>query len=118
MNLRRASKFTLGIVVLVCFALYAHAAEPAKKSVAAPRGQTISVEMIGPVTQTTDLQIICVLKHDPAGDKYVEAMEDFNEKLGGLLSSLRTRGEFIGEAGETLLFDPPAGSITPKRVLM
>src|SRR5438067_2276540 len=97
MNLRRASKFTLGIVVLVCFALFAHAAEPAKKSVAAPHGQTISVEMIGPVTQSTDLQIICVLKHDPAGDKYIEAMDDLNQKLHRILSNLRERGEFAGE---------------------
>src|SRR6266550_5522985 len=118
MNLRRASKFTLGIVVLVCFALCAHAAEPATKSFAAPRGQTISVEMIGPVTQSTDLQIICVLKHDPAGDKYIEAMDDLNQKLHRILSNLRERGEFAGELGETLLLTPPANSITPKRLLL
>jgi hypothetical protein len=74
--------------------------------------------MIGPVTQTADLQIICLLKHDPAGDKYIEAMQDFNDKLGGLLSALRERGEFVGELGETLLFTPPANSITPKQVLL
>ena len=39
---------------------------------------------IGPVTQATDLQIICVFKHNPAGDKYIEAMADFNGKLSGL----------------------------------
>ena len=118
MNLRRVSKSSLGIVVLVCFALCAHAAEPAKKSFEAPHGQTISVEMIGPVTQTTDLQIICVLKHDPAGDKYIEAMDDFNQKLGRFLSNLRERGEFAGGLGETLLFTPPANSITPRQVLL
>src|SRR5882724_3852978 len=118
MNLRRASKCSVGIVVLVCFTLFAQAAEPAKKSVQAPHGQTISVEMIGPVTQTTDLQILCVLRHDPAGDKYIEAMDDFNQKLHQLLSNLRERGEFSGELGETLLFTPPANTIAPKRVLL
>src|SRR3954452_11053269 len=118
MTLRRASKFTLGIVVLVCSALFAHAAEPAKKSIAAPHGQTIAVEMIGPVTQSTDLQIICVLKHDPAGDKYIEAMDDLNQKLHRILSNLRERGEFAGELGETLLITPPANSITPKQLLL
>src|SRR3954452_12659230 len=108
MNLLRAPKFSLGIVVLVCFALFAHAAEPAKKTVAAPHGQTISVEMIGPVTQLTDLQIICVLKHDPTGDKYIEAMDDLNKKLHRILSNLRERGEFAGEVGETVLITPPA----------
>jgi hypothetical protein len=74
--------------------------------------------MIGPVTQTTDLQIICILKHDPAGDKYIEAMADFNQKLHGLLSGLRDRGEFVGDFGETLLFTPAASTITPKQVLL
>src|SRR5256885_5943762 len=108
MNLLHASKRFIGIVVLFFFALCAHAAEPAKKSVGAPHGQTISVEMIGPVTQSTDLQIICVLKHDPAGDKYIEAMDDLNQKLHRIPSNLRERGEFTGEFGETLLVTPPA----------
>jgi hypothetical protein len=89
-----------------------------EKSVSAPRDVKLTVKMIGPVTQTTDLQIICLLKHKPAGDKYIEAMQDFNDKLGGVLSSLRDRGEFVGEPGETLLFNPPEGSITPKKVLL
>jgi hypothetical protein len=108
----------LSAVTVFAFCSLVQADAPKKQTYDAPNRVTVAVEMIGPVTQKTDLQIICVLKHDPAGDKYIEAMEDFNEKLGGLLSSLRTRGEFTGEAGETLLFDPPAGSITPKRVLM
>ncbi|HEV8293340.1 MAG TPA: M17 family peptidase N-terminal domain-containing protein [Tepidisphaeraceae bacterium] len=94
------------------------AGPPAEQRMDAPNGMQISVKMIGPVTQTTDLQIICVLKHDPAGDKYIEAMADFNDKLGGLLSNLRERGEFVGESGETLLFTPPPNSITPRQVLL
>jgi hypothetical protein len=45
-------------------------------------------------------------------------MQDLNDKLGGLLSSLRERGEFVGEPGETLVFTPPPGSITPQKVLL
>jgi hypothetical protein len=89
-----------------------------QESFPAPRGVTVTVKMIGPVTQTTDLQIICLLKHNPAGDHYIEAMQNFNDKLGGVLSSLRERGEFVGEPGETLLLIPPAGSITPRKVLL
>jgi hypothetical protein len=92
---------------------------PAERAVVAPHAVRVSVKMIGPVTQTTDIQMICVLKHDPVvGDKYIEAMDDLNKKLGGLLSSLRERGEFAGEPGETLLFTPPPNSITPMRVLL
>src|SRR5919198_3129960 len=89
-----------------------------EKNVSAPRGVKVTIKMIGPVTQTTDLQIICLLRHNPAGDHYIEAMQDFNDKLGGVLSSLRERGEFVGEPGETLVLHPPAGSITPKKVLL
>jgi hypothetical protein len=89
-----------------------------EQSIDAPHGMHIIVKMIGPVTQSTDLQVICMLKHDPAGDKYIEAAKDLNTKLGGMLSNLRERGEFVGEPGETLLFTPPTGAIGAKRVLI
>ena len=105
--------------LLITFACCSLAqAEPTEKSVPAPDGLTVSIKMIGPVTQTTDLQIVCMLKHDPAGDKYIDAVRDFNDKLKGLIESLRNRGEFIGETGETLLFTPPPESISPRRVLL
>jgi hypothetical protein len=109
--------FTL-VFAPLAFASFVRADAPAEKTVDAPNGQTVSVEMIGPVTQTTDLQIICILKHDPGGDKYIEAMDDFNQKLHHLLSGIRDRGEFAGEFGQTLLFTPPADSIAPKQVLL
>ena len=106
------------VTTIASLSLSAWAAEPVKKSVPAPHGQTISVKMIGPVTQSTNLQIICVLKHEPAGDKYIEAMDDLNQKLHRIISNLRERGEFTGELGETLLLTPPANSITPKQLLL
>jgi hypothetical protein len=119
MKSRKTPRNLVFCVATIAFlSLSTWAAEPATKSVAAPHGQTISVEMIGPVTQSTDLQIICVLKHDPAGDKYIEAVDDLNQKLHRILSNLRDRGEFAGELGETLLLTPPANSITPKRLLL
>jgi len=109
--------FTLAFLTLLTFS--AQAAEPPQKTFAAPNNMQLSVEEIGPVTQTTDLQIICIFKHDAAGgDQYIEAMQDFNSKQGNFLSNIRERGEFIGALGETFLYTPPAGSITPKRVLL
>ena len=104
--------------LLALFVQLARADATAEKVVEGPDSVRVSVKMIGPITQTTDLQIICLLKHDPAGDKYIETMQDLNAKLGGLLSSLRQRGEFVGEPGETFLFTPSANSITPKQVLV
>jgi hypothetical protein len=115
---RLTTGLSKALCIMVALGSLALADAPAEKSVSAPHAQTISVKMIGPVTQTTDLQVICILKHDPAGDKYIEAMDDFNQKLHGLLSGLRERGEFTGELGETLLFTPPANTVAPTRVLL
>src|SRR6476646_1841823 len=75
-----------------------------------PLGVTVSVKMIGPYGEPADLQIIDLFKHKPGGDTYQGAAKDTDAHLGGLLSSLRNRGEFVGETGETVLFTPPKGS--------
>jgi hypothetical protein len=92
--------------------------KPTEKSFATPHGMTISVKMVAPYAQATDLQIICVFKHKASGDTYIAAMKDLDDKLGGLLSSLRNRGEFVGELGETISFVPPRGSTLAKRLLV
>ncbi|HZZ44188.1 MAG TPA: M17 family peptidase N-terminal domain-containing protein [Tepidisphaeraceae bacterium] len=117
------SKFTLHrthsiVAALISACLISTASAATKQTIDAPHDQTISVEMIGPAAQTTDLQMLCILKHDPAGDKYIEAMDDLNQKLHHLLSNLRDRGEFPGDFGQTLSFTPPPNSITPKQILL
>jgi hypothetical protein len=84
----------------------------------APHDLKVSVKIIGPITQESDLQVLCILQHKPNADRYIEAMADFNAKVHGLLSSLRDRGEFDGATGETLLFTPPSGWIAPRQVLL
>jgi leucyl aminopeptidase len=83
-----------------------------------PLGITLSIKMVGPYMEPADLQIICLFKHKQAGDTYQGAAKDTDEKLGGILSSLRNRGEFVGESGETILFTPPKDSIPAKRFLV
>src|SRR3974377_695817 len=83
-----------------------------------PLGLTLSVKMIGPYMEPADLQIICLFKHKPTGDAYQGAAKDTDAHLGGLLSALRDRGEFVGELGETILFTPPKGSIPAKRFMV
>ncbi len=111
------------ILALACFAPTGkvHAGDaiaPAEKSFDAPHGMKISVKMVGPYAQATDLQVICVFKHKASGDTYIAAMKDLDDKLGGLISSLRNRGEFAGELGETISFTPPAGSTLAKEFLV
>src|SRR6516225_4696122 len=83
-----------------------------------PLGITLSVKMVGPYMEPADLQIICLFKHKSSGDTYQGAAKDTDEKLGGLLSALRNRGEFVGELGETILFTPPKNSIPAKRFMV
>ena len=68
--------------------------------------------------EPADLQIICLFKHKASGDTYQGAAKDTNEKLHGILSALRNRGEFSGELGETILFTPLKGSIPAKRFMV
>ena len=74
--------------------------------------------MIGPYTQAADLQIICLFKHKDSGDTYQGAAKETDAHLGGLLSALRNRGEFVGELGETFLFIPTRGSVPAKRFMV
>ena len=85
---------------------------------AKPLGIAFSVKMTGPYAQDADLQIICAFKHKASGDTYQGAMKDSDAKLGGLLSALRNRGEFVGELGESILFVPPKGAIPAKLFLI
>jgi leucyl aminopeptidase len=85
---------------------------------AKPLGITLSIKMVGPYMEPADLQIICLFKHKQTGDTYQGAAKETDEKLGGILSSLRNRGEFAGETGETFLLTPPKGSIPARQFMV
>jgi hypothetical protein len=112
---------TLGLM-LACVAGRATAGDSmaAKENVFAtkPLGIKVSIKMIGPYTQPADLQIICLFKHKLSGDTYQGAAKETDAHLGGILSNLRNRGEFVGELGETFLFTPPGGTIPARRFMV
>ncbi len=78
----------------------------------------MSIKMDGPFMEAADLQIICLFKHKSSGDTYQGAARETDEKLAGMLSALRNRGEFVGERGETFLFTPPPGAIPASRFMI
>ena len=46
----------------------------------------------------------------------ISTAADFDDKLGEtLVLPCAIRGEFVGELGETILFEPPTSSIVPSR---
>jgi hypothetical protein len=121
-NIMKMKPGLFGLVaILIAVRTYAgDASAPPKENVfeTRPLGIKISVKMVGPYMEAADLQIICLFKHRPTGDTYLGAAKDTDAHLGGLLSALRNRGEFVGELGETILFTPPKGSIPARRFMV
>jgi hypothetical protein len=82
-------------------------------------GLKITLRVVKPQDQESDVQMLCFFKHKEGADKLLYAIKDLDEQLlGGLLSNLRGRGEFMGNELETLVITPPKGSIKAKKLLM
>lgn len=65
------------------------------------------------------LQIDCYFKYTPDGVKRMTgAPVELDKKLGGVIASLRERGEFVGDELETLCITPPKDSIKAKALLL
>jgi Cytosol aminopeptidase family, N-terminal domain len=94
-------------------------ADVKEKSFEAPNGVTIKVRMEGPYTADVPLQVVCYFKYTPEGArKMTGAPVELDKKFGGVIASLRERGEFVGDEGESLLLTPPEGSIRAKALLL
>ncbi len=110
----------LALALLVATARAADSSAAPKENIfaAKPQGIQWSIKMVGPFMEAADLQIICLFQHKVAGDTYQGAARETDEKLAGMLSALRNRGEYLGALGETLLFTPPKGSIPAKQFMI
>src|SRR5260221_207201 len=96
-------------------------ADDAVKEVAVegPNKVTVKVRMEGPYTADVPLQVVCYFKYTPEGAKRMSgAPVELDKHLGGVIASLRERGEFNGDDLETMLITPPDGSIKAKALLL
>jgi hypothetical protein len=90
-----------------------------EKSLEASHGVTVKVRMEGPYTADVPLQVVCYFKYTSEGVKRMSgAPVELDKKLGGVIASLRSRGEFVGDEGETLLLIPPKDSIKARALLL
>src|SRR4051812_31329916 len=87
-------------------------------SLGGPGGLKLTVRMQGPYDADVPLQVVCYFKHKAAGDTTLGAAVELDAKLGGVITSLRNRGEFVGDELETFLLSPPEGTIKPKLLLL
>jgi hypothetical protein len=90
-----------------------------EKALAAPNNVSVKVRMEGPYTADVPLQVVCYFKYTPEGAKRMSgAPVELDKRLGGVIGSLRERGEFVGDQLETLLIIPPKDSIKAKALLL
>jgi Cytosol aminopeptidase family, N-terminal domain len=118
--MKRISSVFAACLILALGSVGTAASQPPKEHAfdTKPLGMRVSIKMIGPYGEPADLQIICLFRHKQAGDTYEGAAKDTDAHLSGILSTLRNRGEFVGELGETILFTPPKSSIPAKRFMV
>lgn len=93
-------------------------ATPKQQSFMAANNLKITVKEVAPYNQDTDLQTLCFFKHKPTGDTLLSAVADLDKKLGGMISTLRNSGQFVGDERETLVFTPPKNSVKPKTMML
>src|SRR6516165_232214 len=114
--MRLTSKVSLLAVILLAglgaLARSDEAAEVKEKALDAPNKVKLRVRMEGPYTADVPLQVVCYFKYTPEGVKRMSgAPVELDKHLGGVIGSLRERGEFVGDDGETLVLIPPRNSI-------
>src|SRR4051812_49064049 len=87
--------------------------------IAAPLNVALKVRMEGPYTADVPLQVVCYFKYTPEGAQRMSgAPVELDKHLGGVIASLRARGEFVGDELETFLITPPPGGIKAKALLL
>jgi hypothetical protein len=114
----KISRFVM-LLILTLVASRLEAQQVKEKAFDAPNNVKIKVRMEGPYTADVPLQVVCYFKYTPEGAKKMTgAPVELDKKLGGVIASLRTRGEFIGDELETILITPPKDSIKAKALLL
>jgi len=90
-----------------------------EKALDAPNKVKVKVRMEGPYTADVPLQVVCYFKYTAEGAKKMSgAPVELDKRLGGVIASLRERGEFVGDQLETILITPPKDSIKAKALLL
>jgi hypothetical protein len=113
----------LAVILLAGLGALSRSDEPKdqvkEKALDAPNEVKVKVRMEGPYTADMPLQVVCYFKYTPDGAKRMGgAPVELDKQLGGVIASLRERGEFAGDQLETILITPPKDSIKAKALLL
>jgi hypothetical protein len=109
----------VAVILLTGFGGQLRSDEVKEKALDAPHNVKVKVRMEGPYTADVPLQVVCYFKYTPEGVKKMSgAPVELDKHLGGVIASLRERGEFVGDQLETILIIPPKDSIKAKALLL
>jgi hypothetical protein len=109
----------LALIMLAGLGALARSDEVKEEALDAPNKVKVKVRMEGPYTADVPLQVVCYFKYTPEGAKRMGgAPVELDKRLGGVIASLRERGEFVGDQLETFLIIPPKDSIKAKALLL
>src|SRR6266550_6599766 len=115
----RISCVVLLLVGNLFTSLRAGAQEVKTKAFDAPNNVKVKIRMEGPYTADVPLQVVCYFKYSAEGAKRMSgAPVELDKELGGVIASLRERGEFGGDELETLCIIPPKTSIKAEALLL
>jgi hypothetical protein len=119
MRLTRCASL-LAVVILTGLAWADETQDKVKeKALEAPNHVQVKVRMEGPYTAGVPLQVVCYFKYTLERAKRMSgAPVELDRHLGGVIASLRERGEFVGDQLETILITPPRDSIKAKALLL
>lgn len=115
------TQWLIVVIVLLLVPIVCTAADSAVKEVtlSGPNDVTLKLRMEGPSTADVPLQVVCYFKYTPEGAKRMfGAPVELDKDLGGVIGALRERGEFQGNALETLLIKTPDNTIKAKALLL
>src|SRR5437899_8357377 len=109
----------LAVILLAAFGALARSDEAKQevkeKVLDAPNKVKVKVRMEGPYTADVPLQVVCYFKYTPEGAKKMSGSPvELDKHLGGVIASLRERGEVTGDDLQTILIHAPEGSIKAK----
>jgi Cytosol aminopeptidase family, N-terminal domain len=109
----------LAVILVTGFGGQLRSDEVKEKPLDAPNQVKLRVRMEGPYTADVPLQVVCYFKYTPERAKRMSgAPVELDKRLGGVIGSLRERGEFGGDQLETILLTPPKDSIKAKALLL
>lgn len=126
------NRMAAGLVVLSLLLTGSVAAQQATTAVGTAKvwgtvdGVAVEGVVQGPSAQVSELQVACVFEYTegdifnspPALPPALNGLVHLDHDIKGLLTEIRKSGKFLGHANETLLINPPKGTIGGKRLLL